>query len=239
MMTMFDNTDKIDNTDKTVAAAAGVTLVCFLMNTKVASVVIVYLNVLVVFGLLGYSIWRFDSLRTLRRSLITGAIAGVAYLPMDMLLSNSKLMGIITYLRHEDYLLLGVTPLSIVFSWMYLITIALYLYQRLRSLFQRAYIPMLLISLAAFCGSIILGILGNDNLWLWGAKINFPPPPPYINTMPLFVPIALALAFLFSPYFIPKTPSMRYSEIAGGIRCGIVLGIIQFLCFLLFRVFST
>jgi len=225
------NLKMFNNTDKTVSAAAALTLLTFLINVKLDSVIVIYLNALIILGLFGYSILRFDSLRILRKSIIIGAIAAATYLPIDSLLGNLKSVGLITYLKHEDILIFGITPLSIFLSWVCLITIVLYFYQRLRSIFRRVYIPILLTGIVVFCGSIILGILGNyAGLWLWDTT-GFAPPP-FIGSLPLFVPIALFLSFLFSPYFV-------LNIIAGGIRCGVVLGVMQFLCFLIFRHFAT
>ena len=143
-----------DNTDKAVSAAVGFTFFTFLINVKLDSIIIVYLNAIVILGLFGYSIWRLDGLKILRKSLIIGTIAAVTYLPIDNLLGSLKSLGLITYLKHD--LLLGITPLHIFLNWICLITIVLYFYQRLRGIFAKVYFPMLLTSIVAFVGSIVL-----------------------------------------------------------------------------------
>lgn len=218
----------LNNTDKTVSAAVGFTFFTFLVNVKLDSIIIVYLNAIVVLGLFGYSIWRLDGLKILRHSLIIGAIAAVTYLPIDNLFGSLKSLGLITYLKHD--LLLGITPLHIFLNWICLITIALYFYQRLRGIFDKVYLPMLLTGVVVSGGSIILTVLGNyASLWLWNAT-GFAPSP-FIGSLPLFVPIGLFLTFLFSPYFVVNI-------LAGGIRCGVTLGLMQFLCFVAFRYFQ-
>ncbi|MBM3235865.1 hypothetical protein FJZ31_06155 [Candidatus Poribacteria bacterium] len=219
---MFDNTDKI------VSTAVGFTFFTFLINVKLDSIIIVYLNAIVILGLFGYSIWRLDGLKILCKSLVIGAIAAVTYLPIDNLLGSLKILGLITYLKHD--LLLGITPLHIFLNWLCLITITLYFYQRLRRIFTKVYFPMLLTGIVAFGGSIVLSMLGNyAGLWLWNTK-GFAPPP-FIGSLPLFVPIGLFLTFLFSPYFV-------LNILVGGIRCGVALGILQFVCFSVFRYFQ-
>ena len=214
-----------DNTDKTVSAAVGFTLFTFLVNVKLDSIIIAYLNAIVILGLFGYSIWRLDAMKIMRNSLIIGAIAAVTYLPIDNLFGSLRSFGLITYRKHD--LLLGITPLHIFLNWICLIAIIFYFYQRLRSVFNKVYFPMLLTSIFAFAGSIILSLLGNyAGLWLWNTT-GFAPPP-FIGSLPLSVPIGIFLTFLLSPYFV-------INIFAGGIRCGITLGIMQFLCFFAFR----
>jgi hypothetical protein len=218
----------LHNTDKTVSAAAGFTLFTFLINAKIDSIIIVYLNAIVILGLFGYSVWRLDGLKILRKSFIIGAIAAMIYLPFDNLFGSLFQIGLITYLKHD--ILLGITPLHIFLNWICLITITLYFYQRLRHIFSKVYFPILLTSIVAFIGSIILSILGNyAGLWTWDARSFVPPP--FIGSLPLLVPVGLFLTFLFSPYFV-------LNILAGGIRCGITLGIMQFLCFFVFRYFT-
>jgi hypothetical protein len=226
-----------DNTDKTVFAAVGLTfftfLIMFLINVKFESIVslntiIVYLNAIVILGLFGYSLWHWDALKILRNSIIIGAIAAVTYLPLDNLFGSLFLVGLITYLKQD--LLLGITPLHIFLTWICLITILFYFYQRLRRLFVKVYVPMLLTSIVAFGGNIILSILG-DSADLWDLNVKNLAPPPFIGALPLSVPVGIFLTFLFSPYFVLNT-------LAGGIRCGITLGIMQFLCFVVFRYFQ-
>ena len=221
----------LDNTDKTVSAAVGFTLFMFLINVKIDSIIVVYLNAIVILGLLGYAVLRLDNLKILRNSLIIGVVAAATYLPFDYLFGSLKspdglqLIGLITYLKRD--LLLGITPLHIFLNWICLITIMLYFYQRLRNIFNKVYFPIFLTSIVAFVGSVILSILGNyARLWVWNAT-GFAPPP-FIGSMPLLVPVGLFLTFLLTPYFV-------LNIIAGGIRCGITLGIMQFLCFVTFR----
>jgi hypothetical protein len=79
----------------------------------------------------------------------------------------------------------------------------------------------------AFVGGTIFDQFGSARLWNWNA-IRFSSFP-YIGSVPVCVPIALALTFLLTPYYL-----RRHHIVVGGIRCGLFIGIMQFLCFLLF-----
>jgi hypothetical protein len=222
------NIKMLDNTDKTVAAAVGVTFFTFLINTRLDSIIIIYLNAIVILGMFGYSLWHWDGLKILRHSLIIGAIAATTYLPIDNLFGSLKSIGLITYRKHD--LLLGITPLHLFLTWICLITIVLYFYQRWRNVFDKVYLPMLLTGVVACGGSIILSLLGTyAGLWLWNTT-GFAPPP-FLGSLPLFVPVGIFLTFLFSPYFV-------INVLAGGIRCGVTVGLMQFLCFVVFRYFQ-
>jgi len=225
--------EKLNQTDKVVIVVLSLTFLIFLVNAKVALTALVYLNALCGLSLFLYSIWRFDPDNILRRSLITGAIASGTYLFIDRLFSSFGMesMKLITYLGSDGrfFIRFNIAPPSIVLNWVCFITIALYFYQRLRSFFSGVYIPMLLTSASVFLGSVVLSALGNSaRLWNWNADVVNSLP--FIFSTPLFIPIAIALTFLFSPYLVTHF-------IVGGIRCAIVLGVMQFICFMMFRYF--
>lgn len=235
--------EKLNQTDKTIIGVFSLTLLIFIINAKLPAnaksvlTTLVYLNALCGLGLFLYAIWRFDSEGVLRRSLIIGATAsGTYYLFIDRFFSGSARWSIklITYLGADSRFFsqfIEVAPPGIALNWVCLITIALYFYQRLRAFFSGVYIPMLLIGISTFLGSVILSELGSSaGLWNWNRHPEVVHSIPFIFSTPIFIPIAIALTFLLSPYLVTHL-------IAGGIRCAVVLCIMQFVCFVIFRYF--
>ena len=144
-------------------------------------------------------------------------------------------------------------PLSLVFTWMILLTIPIYLYQRLNAILGKTYISAGVTGIAVLVSSAILGMLGSARfLWEWNEDVtlaeleklvgpaglwtwneNLVAKSPLIGTLPIFVPIALFLAFLLSPHYFTK----RQPAIVSGMRCGIFVGAMLFLCFVFFLLF--
>lgn len=217
---------RITLTDKAVFVACATICLTFLINSKLGSIWILYLNVLMTAGVWGYAIRQWDEFSHLSRSAIFGAIASITYLPMDW--AFSRQIGLISYLR-PDIPWMRAVPLSLLLTRMIAITIIIYLYQRLHSARGRL-ISAAITGVMAFIGSTVLDQLGSARLWNWNAVrlAHFL----YIGSVPAFVPIALFLAFLLSPYYF-----YRSHIIVSGIRCGIFMGAIQFLCFVLFYFF--
>jgi len=119
------------------------------------------------------------------------------------------------------------------------IIITMYFYQRLRSVFGRAYIPAILTGLCASIACVILNYLGDlARLWVW--NVGFPKVSPVIGSTPIFVPIAFLITFLFSPYIqggqrITRRIAISNNPIASGLRCSIILVVT---IFMLFRAFT-
>ena len=242
---------RLNQTDKVVIIVLGLTLLIFIINAKlgaftnsvakIALIALVYLNALCGLSLFLYSSWRFDPDRVLRRSLIIGAIAsGTYYFFIDRFFSSFAewSMRLIIYRGYDSWLFsrFDLAPPSILLNWVCLITIAFYFYLRLRSFFSGVYIPMILTSISTFIGSLLLNELGNlARLWEWNRHPRLVGSElvgslPFIFSTPLFIPLAIALTFLLSPYLVTNT-------IAGGIRCAVALCIMQFVCFMIFRYF--
>ncbi len=215
----------ISRTDKAVIIASITTLLTFLINAKLGSIRLLYLNVLVVGSLFGYVSRPWDHSSHLSRSVIVGVIASVTYIPLDWLFSKN--VGLLSYLSLRDIPVAAV-PLSLLLTWVVGVTIIIYIYHRLDEVWERPYIPALIVGGIAFASSTIFDQLGSARLWNWNAiRFSYFP---YIGSVPISVPIGLALTFLFSPYYL-----RRYHIIVGGIRCGLFIGIMQFLCFLVFH----
>ena len=217
-----------NRTDFIVAGACALSLIIFAINTRLDSVVPLYINGIILPVVFIYWVLRRDAAGILKRSLIIGAIGGVSYTFVDKLFVET---GVITYLRSED-LDIFATPVSVVLIWIYCITVAIYLYQRLRSVFGRFYIPAALTGAGAFISSIVLNQLGDQaRLWVWNIGV---PSSPAIGSTPLFVPVALFVTFFLSPYIIGGqriTERIRIQEntIAAGLRCAIILAMTIFL----------
>ena len=215
----------ITQTDKAVIIASITTFLTFLMNAKFGSVWLLYLNVLVVVGMFSYASRPWDRLSHLSRSAIVGVIASTTYLPLDLLFSEH--VKLLSYLSLRDIRIAAV-PLSLLLTWMIVITIIIYIYHRLNDIWERPYIPAVFVGIIAFVGSTILDQFGSARLWNWNAmRFSYFP---YIGSVPVCVPIALALTFLLSPYYL-----RRHHIVVGGIRCGLFIGIMQLLSFMLFH----
>ena len=215
----------ITQTDKAVTIASITTFLTFLINAKLGSIWLLYLNVLVVAGIFGYAGRPWNQRSQLSRSTIFGVIASITYIPLDWLFSRQVLL--LFYLSPRDIRIAAV-PLSLLLTWMIAITIIIYIYHRLNAIWERPYIPAVIVGSIAFVGSTIFDQFGSARLWNWNATrlSSFP----YIGSVPVFIPIGLALTFLLSPYYL-----RRHHIVVGGIRCGLFIGIMQFLCFLLFH----
>ena len=215
----------ITQTDKAVIIASLTTFVTFLINAKLGSIWLLYLNVLVVVALFGFASRPWNQSSHLSRSAIVGVVASITYIPLDWLFSKN--VELLSYLSLCDIPVAAV-PLSLLLTWIVAITIIIYIYHRLDEIWERSYIPALVVGSIAFAGSTIFDQLGSARLWNWNAiRFSYFP---YIGSVPISVPMALALTFLLSPYYL-----RRYHIIVGGIRCGLFIGIMQFLCFLLFH----
>jgi preprotein translocase subunit Sec61beta len=217
----------INRTDLVVIGACVLTLILFSINTMLDSIIPVYANAIIILGVFTYWSMGIDVTHMLRRSLIIGCIAGLSYTFIDNLFVEA---GIIVYLRSEDVNIF-LTPLSVVLTWSYSIAIIMYLYQRFHSFFSRFYIPVLLTGVNAFISSIILNELGDRaRLWVWNIGT---PSSPAVGSTPLFLPVALFVTFLFSPYIIggqriTEHIAIQKNSVAAGLRCAIILSIMIF-----------
>ena len=238
----------VNRADLIVIGACALTLIIFSINAKLDSVIPLYLNGIIVLGTFAYWALRRDAAGMLRRSSIIGGIGGFFYTFIDREFVASMTITYNAYVRKGTYINDGIrdievlaTPASVVLTWMYCIAIAIYLYQRLRSLFSRFYIPSVLTGASAFLSGIVLNYLGDRaGLWVWNFGV---PPSPGIGSVPLFVPVALFFTFFLSPYIIGGqriSARIRLSDnpIASGLRCAIILAMTVLLSFRMFTVLT-
>jgi len=244
--------------DKAVFTVTGITLLTFLIASRVASIWVLYPNVLIAAALFIYCIHQIDEDAShLSNSSVFGLTTTLTYLPMDWLFSRKA--GLIFYLR-SDFLASVTTPIGVILNWVVFATLAAYCYRRFEMMLQTRFadesddskmgfvgIGMLASSatgIGAAFGSVVIYGLGASHLWVWNAaQVD---QMPQIASVPVFVPVSFLLTFLLCPYFFgvvgkaKDAGGVRRYQQAGvaGIRCGIFLGALQFFSFLLFYVWK-
>ena len=243
-------------TDRAVYIVTGTTLLTFLMANRVGTIRVIdpdkliwvlYPNVLIAAILFVYYISQADEdVPLLSSSAIFGVATVLTYVPMDWLFSRK--VGLIVY--RSDFLVNITTPIPIILNWVVFATLAAYCYQRLATVFQTrladasenprlgfigtATLAAGFTGIGAAIGSIVIYALGASHLWIWNAlQVDHIP---QIASVPVFVPLAFLITFLLCPYFFGITGSFLREQHAGiaGIRCGIFIGALQFLGFLMF-----
>jgi len=226
-----------NRTDFIVIVMSALSLIAFAINTRLASIIPLYLNSVIVLGTFTYCAIRRDATGKIRQSLIIGSVAGVFYTFVDSIFVEEQML---VYLRKDVNIFS--TPLSIVLTWICGIVIAIYLYLRLRSFFSRFYIPSVLTGTAAFLLSVVFHYLAeHGRLWIWNAR-NVPLSPAILST-PLFVPVALFLTFFISPYIvggqrISKRIGLTDNPLVAGFRCAVIMAMtVHISLFIVFRIF--
>ena len=231
-------------TDKALFTVTGTTFLTFLTAHYIGTIWILYPNVLIAAAVFGYCIWGLDEDTPLvANSAVFGVATTLVYIPMDWLLSRK--VGLIFYLD-SDFLASLTTPIGILLNWIICATLAAYCYQRCITVFRNYFATARLgttgtavlaagvTGLCAAAGSTIIYALGESELWIWNAtQVDRMP---QIGPVPIFLPLSFLITFLLSPYFFGIAGSFLKGQHAGlaGIRCGIFLGALQFLGFLLF-----
>ena len=243
-------------TDRAVFTVTGITLLTFLIASRIGSIWLLYPNVLIAVALFIYCIWRIDEEGSLlSSSSVFGLATVLTYLPMDWLFSRKA--RLIFYLR-PDFLSDLTTPVGLILNWVVFATVAAYCYQRLVVIFQTRFadpsdsgrvgflgiqgLAAGVTGVGAALGSVVIYGLGGVHLWVWNAaEIDRMP---QIASVPVFVPVSFFFTFLLCPYFLgvagkaKASTEGRGNQHAGvaGIRCGIFMGAFQFFSFLLFYV---
>lgn len=245
-------------TDQAVFTVTGVTLLTFLVVSRIGTIWILYPNVLIAVALFVYCIKRIDEdVSLLSSSSVFGLATMLTYVPMDWLFSRKA--GLIFYLR-PDFLANITTPIGVILNWVVFATLTAYCYQRFVMIFQARFtteshgsrigsigIGVLaagVTGIGAALGSIVIYGLGGSHLWVWNAaQVD---QMPQIASVPAFVPVSFLLTFLLCPYFFgvageakAATEGRRNQHIGvAGVRCGIFMGAFQFFSFLLFYVWK-
>ncbi|MDE0318006.1 MAG: hypothetical protein OXM61_24260 [Candidatus Poribacteria bacterium] len=224
-------------TDKAVLTVVFTTFLTFLLlfllpirDLGIGAIWWLYPNLLLAIGWFGYLI-QFnrnttgdESSQLLLHSVLFGFSATVTYLPMDWLFSRK--LQFIVY-RSSDFLGNVTTPIALIISWGLFATLVVYCYHRLQMLSLHHFVASGITGLIAAIGSIVIYGLGKE-LWEWNALRveNIP----NIASVPIFIPITFLLTFTLCPYYFHR----QQHALIAGIRCGLFMGIVMFLSFLIF-----
>ena len=238
-------------TDRAVFAVTGITLLTFLIASRIGSIWLLYPNVLIAVALFSYCIWRIDEDSSL---LLSSSLFGLAtvltYVPMDWLFSRKA--RLIFYLR-PDFLSDLTTPIGLILNWVVFATLAAYCYQRLVVIFQTRFgetfdrrieeiepidaeqrhrwmgflciqgLAAGVTGIGAALGSIVIYGLGGVHLWVWNAaEIDRIP---QIASVPAFLPVSFFFTFLLCPYFLGVARKAKASTEGRGNQHASVAGI--------------
>ena len=218
-------------TDRTVFTVALTTILTFLLvfllpirSVGIRAIWLLYPNLLLTIGCFGYYIYTRPDLNEdlLWNSILFGLSTTATYLPMDWLFS--KKARFIIY-RSSDFFGNVTTPIGLILTWIILSTLVVYCYQRLRIFGLHYFVASGITGIAASIGCVGIYELGKE-LWIWNELRvgNIP----HIASVPIFMPITFLLIFTLFPYYFHRT---QYPLIAG-LRCGLFLGLVMFLSFL-------
>ncbi len=225
------------NTDKPVFTVALTTLLTFLVifivpvkSFGIKPIWWLYPNILLASIWFAYHIrlkpdyTEDESSQLLIRSVFFGCAVVLTYLPLDWLFSRK--VKFIVY-GSLDFLGNVTTPIGIILSWVIFGTVYVYCYHRLKMFGLHSLLASSITGCAAAIGGVIIYALGKK-LWDWNALYlqNIPT----IASVPIFVPITYLLTFTLYPYYFYR----NQHALIAGIRCGLFLGIVMFLSFLLF-----
>ena len=225
-------------TDKPIFTVAFTTLITFLFLffvpvrlTGIKPIWWLYPNILLAILWFAYHIrlqtdnTEDESSQLLLRSVLFGCAVALTYLPLDWLFSRRVQFIVYSSL---DFMGNVTTPIAIILSWVIFGTVFVYCYHRLKMLGLHSFIASSITGIAAAIGGVIIYALGKD-LWVWNQLRldNIPT----IASVPIFVPITYLLTFTLYPYYFHR----KQHALIAGIRCGLFLGIVMFLIFLLFN----
>ena len=224
-------------TDRAVFTVAWTTFLTFLLlfllpirSLGISAIWWLYPNLLIAIGWFGYLIQlnrnftADESSQLLFHSVLFGAAATATYLPMDWLFSRK--LQFIVYTSY-DFLINVTTPIGMIMTWVLFVTLAVYCYHRLQMFGLHSFVASGIIGIAAAIGSIVIYGLGKE-LWVWNVlRVDNIP---HIATVPIFIPITFFLTYILCPYYFHR----KQHALIAGIRCGLFMGIVMFLSFLIF-----
>jgi len=213
----------LKKSDYVVTAAFISTFLWFSINALYPWIGWLYINVLISGGALAWAALRWNAPGYIREGAMIGFGSAFIYLAVNGLLVRVAL--ILDYLRKD--VLIFYTPLSVILTWGLMITLAIYLYRRMREFIGNFYLPALVIGILAFAVTLGLNELGNiGRLWNWNMLRV---PRPILNSTPLYVLIANFLVPFAAPYILGGNPIIEI------FRCGVTISVLQLLCFVIFR----
>jgi len=213
----------LKKSDYVVTAAFISTFLWFSINALYPWIGWLYINVLISGGALAWAALRWDAPGYIREGAMIGFGSAFIYLAVNGLLVRVAL--ILDYLRKD--VLIFYTPLSVILTWGLMITLAIYLYRRMREFIGNFYLPALVIGILAFAVTLGLNELGNiGRLWNWNMLRV---PRPILNSTPFYVLIANFLVPFAAPYILGGNPIIEI------FRCGVTISVLQLLCFVIFR----
>lgn len=219
-------------TDKAVFTVVLTTISTFLLVfllpirslVGIPTIWLLYPNLLLAVSCFGYLIYRHPELDDgiLWKSTLFGISATATYLPMDWLFS--KKVRFIIY-RSSDFFGNVTTPIGLILTWVILATLTVYCYQRLQMAGLHHFVASGITGIVASIGSVGMYGLGKE-LWIWNELRveNIP----HIASVPIFMPITFLLTFTLCPYYFYR----KQHHLIAGIRCGLFMGIVMFLSFL-------
>lgn len=226
-------------TDKPVFTVALTTFLTFLLlfllprkTFGIDAIWWLYPNLLLATGWFGFLIRSHHNItedvssQLLTSCVLFGLAATVIYLPMDRLFSRHGKLQFIFY-RSSDFLVNVTTPIGLILTWVLLATLAVYLYHRLKMFGLPPFVASGLTGIASGIGNVAIYMLGRE-LWEWNSlRIDNIP---NILSVPIFMPITYILTFTLCPYYFHRE---QHALIAGA-RCGLFMGVLMFLSFLIF-----
>ncbi len=224
-------------TDKAVLTVVFTTFLTFLLlfllpirSLKIGAIWWLYPNLLLAIGWFGYliqfnrNITEDESSQLLLHSVLFGFSATATYLPIDWLFSRK--VQFIVY-RSPDFLGNVTTPIGLIITWVLFATLAVYCYHRLQMLGLHRFVASGITGIVAAIESIAIYGLGKE-LWEWNAlRVDNIP---NIASVPIFMPTTFLLTFTLCPYYFYR----KQHALIAGIRCGLFMGIVMFLSFLIF-----
>lgn len=225
-------------TDKAVLAVVFTTFLTFLLlfllpirSLGIRAIWLLYPNVLLAIGWFGYLIWSHlnvtenESSQLLLHSVLFGAATTAVYLPMDRLFSRNGKLQFIFY-SSPDFLVNVTTPIGLIITWVLFVTLAVYCYHRLQMLGLHRFVASGITGITVGIGSIAIYGLGKE-LWVWTSIVKHIPK---IASVPIFIPITFLLTFTLCPYYFHR----KQHALIAGMRCGLFMGLVMFLSFLIF-----
>ena len=224
-------------TDKAVLTVVFTTILTFLLLSLlpiralgICAIWWLYPNVLLATGWFGYLIWKHlhfaedESVQLLSNRVLFGAAVTATYLPIDWLFSRK--LQFIVY-RSPNFFGNVTTPIGLILTWILFATLGVYCYHRLQMIGLHPFAASSITGFIAAIGSVTIYRLGSE-LWEWNAlRVDNIPK---VMSIPVFIPITFFITFILCPYYFHR----KQHALIAGIRCGLFVGIVMFLSFLLF-----